>query len=65
MICFFKQRMDAITHKADMPESRGIVIPVHAGLQEVPGMWSPACAGMTLQLYSQVPIATGKMPNTL
>jgi hypothetical protein len=38
-----------------------MVIPAHAGIQEIPGTWIPACAGMTLQLYSHVPIATGKM----
>jgi hypothetical protein len=27
---------------------RAIVMPAHAGIQEVPGIWIPACAGMTL-----------------
>jgi hypothetical protein len=46
------------THKAR-------VMPAEAGIQVVPGIWIPACAGMTFPPYFHVLIAVFKMYNTL
>jgi hypothetical protein len=46
------------THKAR-------VMPAEAGIQAVPGIWIPACAGMTFPRYFHVLIAAFQMYNTL
>jgi hypothetical protein len=40
-------------------------MPAEAGIQVVPGLWIPACAGMTLPRYFPGLLAAFKMPNTL
>jgi hypothetical protein len=42
-----------------------MVMPAEAGIQVVPGLWIPACTGMTFPLYFRVLIAAFKMHNTL
>jgi len=42
-----------------------VVIPAHAGIQAVPLIWLPACAGMTFPHYIHAPGRAFNMHNTL